>query len=417
MSDKKNKKLLVPERRFPGFKGEWEVPTLGDISERVTERVGDRALQTVSISAGIGFVSQAQKFSRDISGEQYKNYTVLKKGEFSYNKGNSKRFPQGCVYKLKEFDKVAAPNVFISFRFNKGYVGDFFQGYFENNFHGEQLKQHITSGARSNGLLNISADSFFGIRLPTPRDVKEQQKIANCLLSLEEMITAQEQKTEALRDHKKALMQSLFPGEGQSTPELRFSGFKEKWSREHGNALFYQISNKQHDSTLPILAITQEHGAIPRNQIDYHVSVSEKSIEGYKVVEIGDFIISLRSFQGGIEYSNYKGICSPAYVILRKRDDLSAHYFRHFFKFEGFIKNLTKNLEGLRDGKMISYAQFSELIIPFPSSIKEQQKIADCLSSVDDKIAIETQKLDTFKEHKKGLIQQLFPALETVEER
>lgn len=103
-------------------------------------------------------------------------------------------------------------------------------------------------------------------------------------------------------------------------PALRFPEFQncEGWICLRGGDVFKQISNKKHNADLPILAISQEFGAIPRDAIDYKVIVSESGLENYKVVEVGDFIISLRSFQGGIEYSNYKGICSPAYVILRK---------------------------------------------------------------------------------------------------
>jgi type I restriction enzyme S subunit len=142
--------------------------------------------------------------------------------------------------------------------------------------------------------------------------------------------------------------------------------------------------------------------------IDYHVSVTEKSIESYKVVRVGDFIISLRSFQGGIEYSRYHGICSPAYVILRRRGKGSDEYYRHYLKTDRFIRILSKNLEGLRDGKMISYSQFSELLLPTPTP-DEQQRIADCLSSVDELIAVQARKVDALKTHKKGLMQQLFP--------
>ncbi len=193
-------------------------------------------------------------------------------------------------------------------------------------------------------------------------------------------------------------------------PRLRFPEFHETgaWSTELGNVVFDQISNKNHNSNLPVLAITQEHGAIPRYLIDYHVSVSEKSIEGYKVVDVGDFIISLRSFQGGIEFSRYKGICSPAYVILRLRHGYVEDYFRHYLKTSRFIGALTKNLEGLRDGKMISYKQFSDLELHIPQNA-EQQKIADCLSSLDALIAAQADKIDALKTHKKGLMQQLFP--------
>jgi type I restriction enzyme S subunit len=193
-------------------------------------------------------------------------------------------------------------------------------------------------------------------------------------------------------------------------PKLRFPEFRGEtgWIEKRGNSLFDQISDKNPEPGLPVLAITQEHGAIPRHLIDYHVSVTEKSIESYKVVQVGDFIISLRSFQGGIEYSQYHGICSPAYVVLRRRVEGNDAYFTHYLKTDRFIQILTKNLEGLRDGKMISYKQFSELRIPVPG-VPEQQKIADCLGSLDELIAAQARKVDALKTHKKGLMQQLFP--------
>jgi type I restriction enzyme S subunit len=193
-------------------------------------------------------------------------------------------------------------------------------------------------------------------------------------------------------------------------PKLRFPEFREEeeWTLKSGNSLFAQIKDRNPEPGLPVLAITQEHGAIPRHMIDYHVSVTEKSLETYKVVQVGDFIISLRSFQGGIEFSRYHGVCSPAYVILRRRVKGGDEYFRHYLKTDGFIRILTKNLEGMRDGKMISYAQFSELLLPIPGHA-EQQKIAACLSSQGELIAAQAQKVEGLKTHKKGLMQQLFP--------
>ncbi|MFT5266271.1 MAG: type I restriction enzyme S subunit [Polaribacter sp.] len=193
-------------------------------------------------------------------------------------------------------------------------------------------------------------------------------------------------------------------------PELRFSEFQKsgEWEYLNGNKLFEPISNKKHNSDLPILAITQEQGAIPRELINYHVSVSEKSVESYKVIEVGDFIISLRSFQGGIEYSNYLGLCSPAYIILRKKVDDISDFYRHYFKSSPFIQDLNRNLEGIRDGKMVSYKQFSEILIPKPKK-PEQQKIASCLTSLDDLIAAHNDKLDAIKDHKKGLMHNLSP--------
>lgn len=197
-------------------------------------------------------------------------------------------------------------------------------------------------------------------------------------------------------------------------PALRFPEFSKAgdWVYLEGNKVFEQISNRKHSSNLPILAISQEHGAVPRDLIDYKVIVSDEGIENYKVVEVGDFIISLRSFQGGIEYSAYNGICSPAYIILRKRLDVDNQFFKYYFKSRAFIRDLNKNLEGIRDGKMVSYKQFSEILLPIPSihNKQEQQKIADCLSSIDALIKATENKIDVLKAHKKGLMQQLFPA-------
>lgn len=195
-------------------------------------------------------------------------------------------------------------------------------------------------------------------------------------------------------------------------PKFRFPEFqRDGIDFVHGNKLFKSITNKNHNSDLPILAITQDQGAVPRDQIKYNVTVTDKSLSNYKVVEVGDFIISLRSFQGGIEYSRFKGICSPAYIILRKREEnISELYYKYFFKTWRYIQSLNRNLEGIRDGKMISYSQFSPVKVPYPRSFKEQQKIADCLSSIDELIDAENRKLKALEKYKKGLMQKLFPA-------
>lgn len=195
-------------------------------------------------------------------------------------------------------------------------------------------------------------------------------------------------------------------------PALRFPDFfnNGEWDYVNGNELFEPIVNKNHNSDLPVLAITQDQGAVPRDMIDYNVIVSDKSIAGYKVVEVGDFIISLRSFQGGIEYSYYKGLCSPAYIVLRRKNELICNdFYRHYFKSARFIQDLNRNLEGIRDGKMVSYQQFSTIRIPFPP-LAEQRRIAACLSALDEMLAATNGKLERLKTYKKGLMQKLFPA-------
>ena len=195
-----------------------------------------------------------------------------------------------------------------------------------------------------------------------------------------------------------------------AVPKYRFPEFALDASIDYiaGGFIFDPITNRNHHADLPILAITQEYGAIPRDEIHYKVSVTKKSLKAYKIVEKGDFIISLRSFQGGIEYSMYDGICSPAYIILRKKTNIIDRYYKYYFKSHRFIQGLNKDLEGIRDGKMISYGQFSSILLPKPDE-EEQQKIADCLSSIDDLISAEEKKLSLLNDYKKGWMQKLFP--------
>ena len=195
--------------------------------------------------------------------------------------------------------------------------------------------------------------------------------------------------------------------EKRNIPQLRFPEFFNNWSESHGDSIFETISDKNHNSDLPILAITQDHGAIPRELIDFKISVSDKSIDSYKVVQIGDFIISLRSFQGGIEYSDYKGICSPAYIVLRPYVEVDKSFFKIYFKTDRYIKLLQRNLEGIRDGKMISFKYFSEIEL-FVPSIPEQEKIADFLSAVDDKLQALKKKNELLEQYKKGVMQKIF---------
>lgn len=190
-------------------------------------------------------------------------------------------------------------------------------------------------------------------------------------------------------------------------PKLRFPEFDGNWIVEDGEDVFEGVSNKKHNSDLPILAITQEFGAIPRDLIEFNVSVTDKSIETYKVVDVGDFIISLRSFQGGIEYSNFQGICSPAYIILKPKVDIERSFFRIYFKTDKYIKLLTQKLEGIRDGKMISFKYFSDAKLVF-TTILEQTKISTFLTAIEDRLSQLKKKKSLLEQYKKGVMHQVF---------
>ena len=391
------KQKLVPRLRFPEFREAegWEFVTLQDASVPVAERVGQKKLTPVSISAGIGFVPQAEKFGRDISGNQYQLYTLVRDGDFVYNKGNSLKFPEGCIYLLQGWGQVAAPNVFICFRLKESYSNGFFQNCFEANAHGKQLKKHITSGARSNGLLNISKESFFGVAIPTP-NLAEQQKIADCLSSVDELIAVQARKLDALKTHKKGLMQQLFPREGETQPRLRFPEFREQWVETQLDKLCISISSGRDqidsDGAFDLYGSTSVIGKTRNPSF---------SGERILVARVGANAGMLTRAKGAFGVTDNTLVVSlnPSTNI-----DFLFHYLGNI--------NINKLIFGSGQ-PLITGSILKNLPILVPAD-SEQRRVSACLSSLDELIINQTQKLEALKTHKKGLMQQLFPSEEAV---
>lgn len=225
--------LLSGEQRLPGFSDEWAKVQLGELVDLIKEKVGDRTVVPMSLSSGIGFVPQAEKFGRDISGKQYQNYTLLPRDCFTYNKGNSKRYPQGCIYLLEECDQVAVPNVFISFKMKPSVaVNDFFKQVFLANIHGRELVRYINSGVRNDGLLNLNTTSFLRIRFSLP-SIPEQAAIAAVLSKADAELAGLERRLAALKDQKRFLLNNLVTG-SLRFPEFRIKNSElgiEEWER------------------------------------------------------------------------------------------------------------------------------------------------------------------------------------------
>ena len=431
---KEGKTTVVPKLRFPEFRARpgWESTLLGDASTQVTERVGERELTPVSISAGVGFVPQSEKFGRDISGNQYSLYTVVRDGDFVYNKGNSLKFPQGCVYQLRGWDEVAAPNVFISFRLKQGFVAEYFQYCFEKNIHGAQLKKHITSGARSNGLLNVSKDQFYGISIPTPPP-DEQQKIADCLSTLDELIAAQGRKVKALKTYKRGLMQQLFPREGE--PRLRFPEFQNTGEWEpatvgglvaagclfppkdgnHGN--IHPKSSDYVAKGIPFIMASDLNGGVIDIENCHFIRKEQANTLQKGFAKVGDVLLSHKGTVGEVavvrKINTPYLMLTPQVTYYRVKDwkMLSNEFLAQLFVADAFQSNLVE-VSGGGTRAYIGITEQAKLRLQLPKSVEEQQRLASCLNSLDALITAEIQKLEALKNHKKGLMQQLFPSLE-----
>ena len=250
----------------------------------------------------------------------------------------------------------------------------------------------------------LSRDDILKLHISLPAK-KEQQKIATFLTKVDQKIELLQRKKDQLTAYKKGMMQKLF------SQEIRFKDEDGKdfpeWVEKKAKDLFKNHSNKNHEGDLPILSASQEYGMIYRDGSGIDIQSSEKSVKSYKIVEPGDFVITLRSFQGGLDYSSLRGICSPAYVILKNKEPINEDFYRFFFKKDSFIERLSKTTVGIRDGKQITYENFGALKLPCPS-ISEQQKIANYLTALDQKIELTDKKLNQAQTFKKGLLQQMF---------
>ncbi|CAG0989255.1 hypothetical protein PHYC_02196 [Phycisphaerales bacterium] len=414
---------LVPKLRFPAFRahGPWRRSALATLCERIIDKVGDLRLTPVSITAGRGFVAQAEKFGRDISGEQYKNYIHIRNGDFAYNKGNSNLYPQGCVYRLKEFGEAAASNAFICFRLWSGLAPGFFEGLFERNEHGWQLIRFLTSGARSDGLLNIKPEEFFSVEFPLPPRLAEQERIAECRNSLNELIAAQSRKVDTLRAHRRGLMRHLFPQEGQRLPRLRFPQFRNRpeWEQIPLGDLFETMTGGTPDR-----AVSEYWGGsvpwITTSLVDFNVIdsaeefITEAGVEHSSAKRFPKNTVLVALYgqgktRGKVAMLGIEATTNQACAAILPHPDVEPS-----FTFLSLCARYdeVRSLSNSGGQENLSQGLIRALPFYYPKERAEQQRIADCLGSLDAAIAAEVAALAALKVHKSGLMQGLFPSPE-----
>lgn len=200
---------MVPKVRFQGFTDDWEQRKLGEVATRVRGNNEQMNLPTLTMSAGSGWLDQKDRFSGDISGKEKKNYTLLSKGELSYNHGNSKLAKYGVVFVLRNYDEALVPRVYHSFKTNKEAFGDFIEYMFATKLPDRELAKLVSSGARMDGLLNINYDDFMSINITIP-SISEQKQISSLFRQLDNLITLHQRKLDMLKEQKKGFLQNLF---------------------------------------------------------------------------------------------------------------------------------------------------------------------------------------------------------------
>ena len=278
---------------------------------------------------------------------------------------------------------------------------DYLISYFLTKRGTDILEAASPGGAGRNKTLG--QDRFLKSKVILP-PIEEQHKIAAILITQDKVIELKEMRLAEKQRQKKYLMQQLLTG------KKRLPGFYGAWSFPKAKELFQSVSDKDHNGDLAVLSSTQDRGIVPRNEVDIDIKYDACSLVNYKKVSKGNFVISLRSFQGGIEYSTYTGLVSPAYTVLSSRKEISDGYYKQFFKSTDYINRLNVAVYGIRDGKQISYEDFGSLRIPYPP-IKEQDAIAEVLSTADHEINLLQQDIEQEKQKKKALMQLLLTGI------
>ena len=348
-------------------KNDWEQRKLGEVCSRVQGNDGRMELPTLTISAANGWMKQEDRFSGNIAGKEQKNYTLLHKGELSYNHGNSKLAKYGTVFSLQTYEEALVPRVYHSFKVEIGNA-DFIEYYFATKMPDRELRKLISSGARMDGLLNIGYDDFMGIKMMLP-SASEQVKIAEYFRSLDHLITLHQWKCE-----KSRLIS------------------KNDWEQRKLGEVFKEYSEKNH-TELPALTIIQGGGTVKREESDRNLMYDEYNLSNYKMVRKDDFIVHLRSFEGGLEKSLLDGIISPAYHTFHS-DVADSRFYYPYFRSHEFIKHkLVPHVYGIRDGRSIDIAGMKTIEIPY-TSIEEQRKIGDYLESLDHLITLHQWKCE-----------------------
>lgn len=190
----------------------WRKVPIHEIAERIQRLSDGNDYPLLTISSASGFVRQEEKYGRYMAGESAKTYTLLREGEFSYNKGNSLRYEFGCIFQLRDHPAALVPSVYVSFRLHGTVCASYLSHLFAADYLKPQLRALVKTGVRNNGLLNIRPDEFMGTTVPLP-PLDRQRKIARVLDAARAEVELLQKQLAALREQKRGLMQKLLTGQ------------------------------------------------------------------------------------------------------------------------------------------------------------------------------------------------------------
>lgn len=400
-----NKK--APKLRFKGFTDDWEQRKLDDIAKIKTGGGTPKTANPEYWSGNIPWIQSSDLVEGDIV-------------HVNINKFINNNALKNSAAKLISRDSIA-----LVTRVGVGKVAVINQDFTTSQdflslseFDGSDIKflayqlyrlmQENAKVLQGTSIKGITKTELIEQSISIPSSGQEQNLISNVLSKIDSIITLHQCKLEKLKLTKKALLQKLFPKNGKHIPEIRFKGFTDAWEQRKADYIFKSVTDKGYPE-LPVLSASQELGMVYREQNGIDIQHDKKNEASYKRVLPGQFVIHLRSFQGGFAYSEVDGITSPAYTVMSFKNSNEQYglFWKHIFKSETFIKRLETITYGIRDGRSISFSDFKSLILQYPS-FSEQKMIGDSIAIIERGITLHQCKLDRLISIKKALLQQLF---------
>lgn len=389
--------MLVPKLRFKREDGTdysaWNNQKLSAVSSRVTRKnKGNITDIPLTIASLYGLVDQREYFKKTIASQNMEGYYLLHNGEFAYNKSYSKGFDFGAIKRLDRYDYGALSTLYICFAVNDKVNSDFMTHYFDSQKWNKEVSIRCAEGARNHGLLNISTDDFFDVDMILPTDIEEQQKIADFLSTVDEVIAQSEAEVQNLEQQKKAAMQKVFSQEVRFKREdgAEYPEWEEKEVRDclaYEQPTKYIVKSEQYNDNYETPVLTANKGFI----LGY---TNEKD----GIYNKGDVII-YDDFTMDMKYVWFAfKVKSSAMKMLTAINDNNLYFMYSLL--------VSHNLH--QEVHSRSYiSQVEPMLVQIPC-LEEQQKIADFLSAYDEAISYAKQEIEHWKQLKKGLLQQMF---------
>ena len=402
---KKNNK--APKLRFSGYTDDWEQRKLSDYLEVSNEKNTNDVYgkqDVLSVSGDYGIVNQIEFKGRSFAGASVSNYGVVHTDDIVYTKSPLNSNPYGIIKTNKGKTGIVS-TLYAVYHPKEGTNSDFVQTYFEqharmNNY----MHPLVNKGAKND--MKVSAENALKGYVSFP-NYEEQKAIAEAFSIIDRLITLHQRKLEKLQNMKKSCLQKMFPKDGATVPEIRFSEFQGDWEERTLGSCFDERLESLPDGEL--LSVTIGSGIKKFSELDRHDN-SNTDKSKYKRVCIGDIAYnSMRMWQGASGRSPYEGIVSPAYTVVKPIGDIDTQFFAYMFKKKEIIHLFEINSQGLTsDTWNLKYPAFSKIVVRVPRNVEEQSRIARFLLELDKLISCTEQEIEITKRMKKGCLQKMF---------